>query len=392
MMNTGSALAALLLFMSGQALDSGIAVPSPEAGVAVPAGGTLCLARSQDPAFLETLADFSTVAYKRGRTLIVRLTVDFDSLPSDIKSGLRPVTMDEVYNAPSGFKISEPARPEVRALIAKVSGVQLKNYAETLVYAGKRSAAQLDVKNGSGNKAAMDAIADAFKGLGLAVERNCYKDRKFDKECNIIGRRAGPSPDSRIILVIGHLDSVGYDNAGADDNASGAAGVLEMARVLSGYSSDHAFIFVAANGEENGIVGGYACAAELRKNGQLSRLDWAINMDMISWNRDGVVELETNKEYLEHAEWVSALAKTYTTLTPHIATPAWGSDHVPFLEAGIPTYLSIEHWETRNPCYHKPCDKLETLYWDYASEIVKLNLAVIAGKAVLTPVARPSRR
>ena len=35
MMNTGSALAALLLFMSGQALDSGIAVPSPEAGVAV---------------------------------------------------------------------------------------------------------------------------------------------------------------------------------------------------------------------------------------------------------------------------------------------------------------------------------------------------------------------
>ena len=387
-MNTISVTVALLLFMSGRAFPAGIHVPSPAIGVTVPAGGALYLARSQDPGFLETLAKFSVIAYQRGRTLIVRLNVDYDSLPDDIKSGLRPVTMDEVYNAPSGFKITETSRPEVRALIAKVSGARLKGYTETLVYAGKRSTAQLDVKNGSGNKVAMDAVADAFKGLGLTVERNCYKDRKFDKECNIIGRRAGPSPDSRIILVIGHMDSVGYENAGADDNASGAAGVLEMARVLSGYSSDHAFIFVAANGEENGIAGGYACAEEFRKTGLMPRLAWAINMDMISWNKDGVVELETNKEYLAHAEWVSALAKTYTTLTPHIATPAWGSDHVPFLEAGIPTYLSIEHWEARNPCYHKACDKLEALSWDYASEIVKLNLAVVAGKAGLTPLTR----
>lgn len=390
MMCAGSVSAALLLFLSGRALAAGIDVPSPGAAIIAPAGGTLYLARSQDPDFLGTLAEFSAVAYKRGRTLVVRLTAGYASLPADIKSGLRPVTMDEVYNAPSGFKVSEAPRPEVRDLIAGVSGARLKNYAETLVYAGKRSAAQLDARNGSGNKVAMDAIADAFKGLGLAVERNCYRDRKFDKECNIIGRRAGPSPDSRIILVIGHMDSVGYENAGADDNASGAAGVLEMARVLSGYNSDHAFIFVAANGEENGLTGGYACVKELKKSGLISRLAWVINMDMISWNKDGVVELETNREYLSHAEWVSALAKTYTTLTPHIAAPAWGSDHVPFLEAGIPAYLSIEHWDAHNPCYHKACDKLEALSWDYASEIVKLNLAVVAGKAALTPVTRLS--
>ncbi|OGS06996.1 MAG: hypothetical protein A2270_05850 [Elusimicrobia bacterium RIFOXYA12_FULL_51_18] len=372
--------------MSGQVFSAGVPIPLPASGITLTSSGELYLARSQDPGFLETLAKFSVVAYKRGRTLIVRLTSDYASLPADIKSGLRIVTMDEVYNAPAGFKVSEASRPEVRALLAKVSGVQLKNYAETLVYAGKRSAAQLDLKNGSGNKLAMDAVAGFFKGLGLKVERNCYKVRKFDKECNIIGSRAGASPGSRIILVIGHMDSVGYENAGADDNASGAAGVLEMARVLAGYNSDHAFVFVAANGEENGIIGGYACAEELRKNGLMSRLAWVINMDMISWNKDGVVELETNKEYLEHAEWVSALATTYTTLKPHIATPAWGSDHVPFLEAGIPTYLSIEHWEAHNPCYHKACDTLDVLSWGYASEIVKLNLAVVAGKAGLTPI------
>jgi Zn-dependent M28 family amino/carboxypeptidase len=182
------------------------------------------------------------------------------------------------------------------------------------------------------------------------------------------------------------MDSVGHENAGADDNASGAAGVLEMARVLSAYKADHDLLFVAANGEENGIAGTYALAKKLKASGEMSKVAWAINMDMIAWNRDGIIEIETNKEFSAHADWVGAQARLYTKLEPHIAMPAWGSDHVPFLEAGIPTYLSIEHWENHNPCYHKACDKMEALSWDYAAEIIRLNLAVIAGKTRLTPL------
>ena len=140
---------------------------------------------------------------------------------------------------------------------------------------------------------------------------------------------------------------------------------------------------MAANGEETGIAGAYACARKLKESGELSRIAWAIDMDMIAWNKDGVLEIETNKEFLDHANWVGAQARLYTKLEPHIAMPAWGSDHVPFLEAGVPTYLSIEHWENHNPCYHKACDKLESLSWSYATDIVKLNLAVIAGKTKL---------
>jgi len=218
------------------------------------------------------------------------------------------------------------------------------------------------------------------------VERQCYKDRKADKECNIVARRKAVRPEAQAILIIGHMDSVGYENAGADDNASGSAGVLEMARILAGYKSDYDFIFVAANGEENGISGSYACAKKLKESGELSRVAWAINMDMISWNKDGILEIETNKEFTTYADWVGTQARLYTKLEPHIAMPAWGSDHVPFLEAGIPTYLSIEHWENHNPCYHKACDKMESLSWDYAADIVRLNLAVVAGKARLTPL------
>ena len=375
-----------LLFASSRCFAAGIPEPSPTREGPSVGTGTLYLVLSHDPDFLELLKKFSVPAYNRGRAMIVRLNAAPASLPAEVRRKLRPVTMDEVHNEPAGSRMKSEADPKIRAVLSKVSAAQLKSGTELLTYVGKRNTAQLDVMSGSGNKVAMDAVAEAFKGYGLTVERNCYRDRKFDKECNIIGRRDGLAPDSRVILLIGHLDSVGYDNAGADDNASGAAGLIEMARVLAGYGSDHAFIFAASNGEENEVAGGYALKEELKRTGLLGRIDYVINMDMIAWNKDGVVDVETNKEFLAYAEWVSDMALTYTRLQPHIATPAWGSDHVPFLEAGIPTYLSIEHWDAKNPCYHKACDKPDILSWDYASEIVKLNLAVIAGKARLTPV------
>ncbi len=349
-----------------------------------PAGPSYLL-MSHDPAFLEEVAKVSAVTYSAGRTRVVKLTVPFAGLPGEIAAKLREVSPEEIHNGPAAPGPGKTADPAVLAITLKADGARLMGYADAITMAGKRSAAQLDLSAASGNRLAGDYIAGVFKDLGYAVERQCYKDRKADKECNIVARRAA-GQGAKTILIIGHMDSMGYEKAGADDNASGAAGVLEMARVLAGYRSDHSFIFVAANGEENGITGGYACAKKLKESGELARVDWAINMDMIAWNKDGVLEIETNKEFSAHADWVGAQARLYTKLEPHIAMPAWGSDHVPFLEAGIPTYLSIEHWENHNPCYHKACDKMDSLSWDYASDIVRLNLAVVAGKAALTPV------
>lgn len=340
---------------------------------------------SQDPAFLQAISGLSSTAYSVGRTRLVRLSIPLSELPPELAVKLRPVSSGEVYNGPAAKGEEKAADPEVLAILSKVDSRRLMGYAEAITMTGKRSAAQLDLSPASGNRLAMDFIANTFKEMGYSVERQCYKDRKADKECNIVARRAA-QPGAKAILVIGHMDSVGFENAGADDNASGSAGVLEMAKVLSGYKADHDLIFVTANGEENGITGGNACVRKLKATGELARLAWAINMDMIAWNRDGVIEIETNKEFSAHADWVGAQARLYTKLQPHIAMPAWGSDHVPFLEAGIPTYLSIEHWDDHTPCYHQACDKLESLSWNYASDIVRLNLAVIAGKTRLTPL------
>jgi hypothetical protein len=329
------------------------------------AAGPSYLLLDHDPAFLQEIGKVSTVVYSVGRTRLVELTVPAESLPRALAAKIRPVSADEVYNGPG-----KTADPAILGVLAKVDQNRLMGYAEAITMTGKRSAGQLDLSANSGNRAAMEYILNTFKNMGYAVEKQCYKDRKADKECNIVARRSGGTT-GKAILVIGHMDSVGHENAGADDNASGAAGVLEMAKVMSAYKADHDFIFVAANGEENGITGAYACAQKLKGSGELSKVAWAMNMDMISWNKDGVIEIETNKEFTDYANLAASLVKAYTRQEPYIAMPAWGSDHVPFLESGIPTYLSIEHWENHNPCYHKACDKLEGLRWDYAADIVK---------------------
>ncbi len=377
-MKSSSSLATLPLFLF---FCAGAAFPQPPAF-----SGTSYLLLSHDPVFLEQLSGVSSEIYSSGRTRLVKLSVPLSELPPELAAKLRPVSPGEIYNGPAATGEQKAADPDVLAITSKVDARRLMGYAEAITMTGKRSAAQLDVSAASGNRLAMDYIANAFKDMGYAVERQCYRDRKADKECNIVARRKSGQAGAKAILVIGHMDSVGLENAGADDNASGSAGVLEMAKILSGYKADHDLIFVAANGEENDITGGYACARKLKESGELSRLAWAINMDMISWNKDGIIEIETNKEFSALADWVGAQARLYTKLEPYIAMPAWGSDHVPFLEAGIPTYLSIQHWEAHNPCYHKACDKLESLSWDYAAQIVRLNLAVIAGKTRLTPV------
>lgn len=348
--------------------------------------GATYLLLSHDPVFLEEIAGFSEPVYTKGRARLVRLTVPHGELPAELRAFLRPASAGEISYAPARVTRDKAADPAVLAVTRKVDAARLMGYADALTMTGKRGARDLDASPASGNRLAMDYIAAAFAGLGYEVERHCYKDRKKDKECNILGRRKASAPGAKTIAVVGHMDSVGHENAGADDNASGAAGVLEMANVLASYSSDHDLLFIAANGEENGVAGTYALARKLKASGEMARVAWAINMDMIAWNRNGIMDIETNKEFSAHADWVAEQAVTYTRLKPYIAMPAWGSDHVPFLEAGVPTYLAIENWEDHNPCYHQACDKMAPLSWDYAADIVRLNLAVIAGKARLTPL------
>lgn len=226
------------------------------------------------------------------------------------------------------------------------------------------------------NKAAQKWIESQLSALGYQVTSICYEA----DVCSVIADKKGLSKPNDVILVEGHFDSVGKDFAGADDNASGTAATLEIARVLKTYANKHTLRFFLTNGEELGLLGAEHYAQTLQDSGQIKNLKLVINMDMVGYNSNGIVELETDAPWNALAQWFAQLAQKYTTLKSKITLGAWGSDHVPFLKRNVPTLLTIEDWSTKTPCYHQACDQPKTVNYNYAAEITKLNAAAVMTK------------
>lgn len=226
------------------------------------------------------------------------------------------------------------------------------------------------------NQRATAQIKEILASLGYTVSEHCYRAGA----CSVVADKTGESSPGEVIMLMAHLDSVGKNFAGADDNASGTAVMLEVARVLKDYSNKKTIRFFATNGEESGLLGANHYAEVLKKSGEIKNMVLAINMDMVGYNSNGIVELETDPQYEELANWFSQLSAAYTGLRTKVTLGAWGSDHVPFIKGGVPTLLTIEDWSTKTPCYHQECDKPSTLNYVYAGEIAKLNLAAIMSK------------
>lgn len=342
---------------------------------------------SHDPDFLKISSKYTQTVFHRGRSYVVTLNQPWENLPQNIKIYLRSIGPNEIVNQPASLPfIANEVNPLIKELSQQVSSVNIQESIQILSNLEKRTTRDLDLKKDSGNKKTMDIITEKFKANGLEVSNQCYTKRRFNDECNIIGLKRSFNPKAKNIAIVGHLDSVNFDKAGADDNASAIAGLIELSRIIKNLKFENNIIFLAVNGEETGLNGSKAYVANLKKNGQISDYTSVIAMDMIAYNKDGIINLETNNEFLDYAEWVGLQARLYTSLKPVITTPAWGSDHVPFLDEKIPTFLLIENWENHNPCYHRACDTLNNLDMNYAAELIKLNLAVLIQKASLSPL------
>ncbi|QLQ07939.1 MAG: Zn-dependent exopeptidase M28 [Anaerolineae bacterium] len=187
---------------------------------------------------------------------------------------------------------------------------------------------------------------------------------------NVIGEIAGRTRPQDVYIVGGHFDSTSpaaQTNApGAEDNASGAAGVLEMARILADYPPQATVRFIAFSGEEQGLDGSEYYVSQLSA-AERARIKGVFIMDMIGYKSQAYplnVLLESSNSVPGAVSLVTTLntnAQTYTALDVDISYYPWGSDHVPFLDVNIPTVLLIEQEYDSYPCYHKTCDTPDKL-------------------------------
>ncbi len=320
------------------------------------------------PEELKAISPYVQNRYEGGRLLIVNVKSPY-ATPKWVFNYLRPVRMQDVaHYVPAAAQLRNFKLPPIdQNYIKAIQLDQLKAGVAKLVSYKDRSSGSAE------NQMAQTWIVEQLSQWGYQVSRVCHQP----KICSIVAQKIGLKDPKSVILVEGHLDSVGEKFAGADDNATGTSATLEIARVLSKYPNNNTLRFFLTNGEEQGMLGSTFYVKNLVASGEIKNLKLVVNMDMVGYNSNGTVELETDKEWNSVALWFAQLTATYTQLKSKITLGAFGSDHVPFLKAGVPTLLTIEFWATKTPCYHQECDKYETVNFPYMYEITKLNTAAV---------------
>ncbi|HUF50379.1 MAG TPA: M20/M25/M40 family metallo-hydrolase [Longimicrobiales bacterium] len=183
---------------------------------------------------------------------------------------------------------------------------------------------------------------------------------------NIIGVVRGTELPARYIVVTAHYDHVGIREGqiynGADDNASGTAALMALARTFTQSKPRHSMIFVAFDAEEGGLRGARHFVGDLPVAKDAIVLN--VNMDMVSRSDAGELYVAGTARYphlLPPVQRAIAVAEV-KLLTGHDVAGTgrddWTSqsDHGAFHAAGIPfLYFGVED----HPDYHRPTDDFE---------------------------------
>jgi hypothetical protein len=239
-----------------------------------------------------------------------------------------------------------------------------------------------------------------FQSLDLAVSYQAWQYGGGQRR-NVVAEQGGTDPDCQYLLTA-HLDdtsSAPYTLApGADDNASGVAGVFLAADILSQYQFTCTLRYVLFTGEEQGMYGSdaYARAAANRGDPILG----VLNLDMIAYNTPGSpTAIEMNVRSGPNGDqdqvlstMVSDVIQAYELdLIPQVLTAEENySDHYSFWEAGFPAILAIEDLDDSTPSYHTIDDTVDTLDMPYFTEYVKAMVGAMAHLGKVTSEPPPS--
>ncbi|MBN1145830.1 MAG: M28 family peptidase [Anaerolineales bacterium] len=227
-----------------------------------------------------------------------------------------------------------------------------------------------------------------FQSLGLPSGYDYYYISGYEKR-NVLAEQVGLAQPGRIFLLTAHLDSYSgsysYSLApGADDNASGSAALMHIADILSHYDFACTLRYALFTGEEQGMIGSNAYAADVFAAGE--DVEAVLNMDMLAYNTPGTrpkIELHTrpgNVNDLAIANLFADVIPAYQiNLVPMILQDGETfSDHSSFWQRGYPAILAIEDWNDHTPYYHTTNDRLGTINMGYYTEFVKAALATFA--------------
>lgn len=221
-------------------------------------------------------------------------------------------------------------------------------------------------------KAEGEALAAYAQGqpvnASLKVEGAKIEERKSH---NVIATKKPTNKKKAtndVIVVGSHHDSVELA-PGANDDASGTATTLELARVLKDVPTDTEIRFITFGAEELGLIGSTYYVDNLPQS-DLNRIIANFNLDMVGSKDAGDLVMNTIDG---QPNLVTELAQASSQRLNGVPTPyAEGgrSDHVPFGEAGIPAALFIH--EPTEPWYHTPEDTIDKISKEKLQDVAEI--------------------
>ena len=262
-------------------------------------------------------------------------------------------------------------------------------------------------------EAVKDTIEKRFMSYGLQDFSDTFNYASYIAK-NIVGRHPGLTDEKKTIIVDGHFDTQ-PNTPGADDNASGTVGMLQVMRVLSKYNFRHTLKFIGFDLEEMGLVGSLHYVTEAIPS--YDSIIGVLNCEMIGFfsNDSGSPIIPTGFCTLFPALCDSLAADNYRgnfifnvandssnslrTLydscarvyvpnlrvlslavagNGHIAPDLRRSDHAPFWDAGYKALMLTDGAEYRNPNYHQPSDTVGTMNFTFMTNVIKATLATAA--------------
>ncbi len=320
--------------------------------------------------------------------------------------------------ASSGASPTPP--PDIDAIVRDISRDNVETILRKLASFTTRHVLSSD-REGFGNRAAADWLHAEFARLSprLQVSFDAYdlpaQGGRLGRDVilrNVVavlpGRRTGSG--ERIFLVNAHYDTFarppegaprdGFDHPapGVNDDGSGVAALLEMARVFSRYEFDATVHFVAFSGEEIGLVGSTLMAARMRKENR--RVDGVITLDMIGniEGGDGFIDNRRLRVFSDGPEdSPSRQLARYAKRVGERHFPSAevdcvfradrfgrGGDHTPFVLEGWPGIRMMEARESYSR-QHTADDTLENMDLDYCVRNIRITAAVLASLAAAPP-------
>jgi len=236
---------------------------------------------------------------------------------------------------------------------------------------------------------------EQFAGYGLVVTYHNYV-WSGNHWRNVVAEKPGLVDPDEIYLITAHVDDMPLSSLapGADDNGSGSVAVMMAARLLASRHLAHTVRFVLFTGEEQGLLGSAAYAADCKERDE--NIQGVINLDMIGYNSDAnrAIDLYARTDVTGSLELtrifsdvsgVYGLGLALNRSDSYDGFPIQYSDQWSFLEQGYPAFLAIEDMDDFTPHYHSVSDTLSTLDLDYYADFTRAAIATIAHLGQLLP-------